>query len=127
MRFRHPRWSAPAREIPRRRDRADRGRERGPIRGWLSRAAVCAALTAPVIAQQLSAFDVVRARARDLARGDPVQRPTNDLPEWLAKLDYDGYRRIRFRPEMSLWAGEDVPFCLQFLHRGYLFREKVPI
>ena len=28
---------------------------------------------------------------------------------------------------MSLWAGEDLPFCLQFLHRGYLFREKMPI
>lgn len=72
-------------------------------------------------------FETVRARATELARSPYAPRPTEDLPEWLAQLDYDGYRELRFRPEASLWGGEDLPFRAQFMHRGYLFRSRVRI
>jgi glucans biosynthesis protein len=83
-------------------------------------------LSAEAFAQDPT-FEMVRARAQDLARKDPLRRATDDLPEWLTKLDYDGYRHIHFRPETALWSGEDIPFTLEFLHRGYLFKERVPI
>ena len=53
-----------------------------------------------------------------------VERKVDDVPEWLKKLDYDGYRRVRFRPDCFLWSGENLPFSIQFHHRGYLFTEK---
>ena len=74
-----------------------------------------------------AAFEQLLQRARDLAQHDFVPREAKDLPEWLGKLDYDGYRNLRFRPEAALWATEDLPFQVQFLHRGYLFPKRVPV
>jgi glucans biosynthesis protein len=95
------------------------------------RRALCAALAifaaAVARAEQPFTLDGLRARAKELAKNDYVARPVNELPEWLAKLDYDGYRRLRFRPETMLWAGDGLPFRMQFMHRGYLFRQKVTI
>jgi glucans biosynthesis protein len=82
--------------------------------------------TAAIQAEPFS-FETVRARALELARSPHVPRATDDLPEWLAKLDYDGYRALRFVPQASLWGGEDLPFRAQFMHRGYLFRSRVRI
>ena len=65
--------------------------------------------------------------ARERAEADHVARKADDVPEWLKKLDYDGYRRLRFRPDCLLWSGEKLPFSVQFHHRGYLFPEKVAI
>jgi glucans biosynthesis protein len=79
-----------------------------------------AALSTP----QDAAWDEMRSRAKTLAERPHVERRVDDLPEWLAKLDYDDYRKLRFRPECMLWAGESLPFCAQFHHRGYIFKEK---
>ena len=83
-------------------------------------------VAAPVL-QEDASWEQLRTRAKDLATRPFVERSVKDLPEWLAKLDYDGYRGLRFRPECMLWAGEPLPFCVQFHHRGYLFKEKTPM
>jgi periplasmic glucans biosynthesis protein len=43
------------------------------------------------------------------------------LPEFLSKLDYDQWRRIRFKPEDSLWRKDQLPFEVQFFHPGSLY------
>jgi glucans biosynthesis protein len=86
------------------------------------RSVPCAAAALGLL--QDAAWDGMRSRAKELAERAFVQRRVDDLPEWLAKLDYDGYRNLRFRPACMLWAGDPLPFCVQFHHRGYLFKEK---
>jgi len=49
------------------------------------------------------------------------------LPEVLHGLTYDQMRNIRFRPEMQIWADENLPFRLALFHLGYLFRQPVEI
>ncbi|MDO9432660.1 MAG: glucan biosynthesis protein [Phenylobacterium sp.] len=68
----------------------------------------------------------VQALARDLARR-AFTPPSKDLPQTLAKLDYDAYRDIRFDPAQALWKAQGLPFQLQFFHRGGLFREQVDL
>ncbi|MFO1151950.1 MAG: glucan biosynthesis protein G [Alsobacter sp.] len=65
----------------------------------------------------------VRALARDLSRRayDPGD---GRVPESLARLSYDQYRDIRFRPEKALLDG---PFRLQLFHAGFLFTQPVAI
>jgi hypothetical protein len=79
------------------------------------------------VAQEPFSFEALRVRARAMAM-QPYQPPqTADLPRWLAELDFDGYRRIRFREETALWSADDLPFRVHFSHRGYLFPTRVPI
>jgi len=66
----------------------------------------------------------VPALARQLASA-PYRPPQATLPPFLAALDYDGYRMIRFKPDRALWRGSPSPFQLQMFHRGALFREPV--
>lgn len=68
----------------------------------------------------------VQAMARDLARR-PYRAPSKDLPPALSNLSYDDYRNIRFRPAKAQWKPENLPFNLQFFHRGGLFRERVDL
>jgi glucans biosynthesis protein len=69
--------------------------------------------------------DVVR-RARDIAALPYDASPPN-LPEPLARLDYDSYRDIRFRPDKSLLANSGGPFRLQMFHPGFLFTRPVTV
>lgn len=73
-------------------------------------------------------FDPVNVRqmARDLAQ-KPYQAPDTSLPDGLKNLDYDKYRKIRFVPEKALWRGENLPFQIQFFHRGFFFSNRVDI
>lgn len=85
-------------------------------------------VVAPYAAAQAPfSLDVLRATAREMATRPFRPLPVDDLPGWLAQLDFDGYRKIQFRNETTLWADEELPFRLQFSHRGYLFRQRVPI
>lgn len=71
-------------------------------------------------------FAAVVRRAQDLAQGSYApDRPP--LPDYLANLDYDKHRDIRFRPDQSLWRAEGLPFQVQFFHRGFLFEDRVKI
>ncbi len=96
-----------------------------PLFGSLARVALLV-LAAPLL-QDDASWEQLRTRAKDLATKPFVERSVKDLPEWLAKLDYDGYRGLRFKPECMLWAGEPLPFSVQFHHRGYLFKERAPM
>lgn len=56
----------------------------------------------------------VLARAR-AAR--PYEAPP-PLPDALARLSYDEYRDIRFRPQRALWRADSLPFEVMFFHLG---------
>ncbi|WP_460450879.1 OpgD/OpgG family glucan biosynthesis protein [Alsobacter sp. SYSU BS001988] len=69
--------------------------------------------------------DVIR-RAREIATG-PYEANPPPLPESLAKLDYDSYRDIRFRPDKALLGGAGAPFRMHMFHPGFLFTRPVVV
>lgn len=70
-------------------------------------------------------FVSIQSRAKDLAN-KPYSAPNRDtLPAWMNSLSYDQYRDIRFNPNQSLWATDNLPFRAMFFHPGYLYREPV--
>jgi periplasmic glucans biosynthesis protein len=74
-----------------------------------------------------SFFDHLRLQAMASAREPRAVPEHPELPEFLRDLDYDGYQRIRFRPEQSLWHNESPQFQVQFFHPGYLYQDPVRI
>lgn len=72
---------------------------------------------------QPALFDAITSRAKILAKGNfkPV---VTHIPEALAKMDYDQYRSIRFRPDSSLWRNESQ-FEVQLFHAGFLYKEPI--
>lgn len=77
---------------------------------WLTCLAAVAARAAPF------GFDDVAAQAQALA-AKPWQAPP-PLDARRAGLDYDAYRRLRFRPAQALWRSK--PFQMQFFPQGRL-------
>ncbi|MEW6166939.1 MAG: glucan biosynthesis protein G [Pseudomonadota bacterium] len=71
----------------------------------------------PSAAQAVFGLDDVAERARELAKKN-YRAPDNELPDSLARLSYDDYRKIRFRPEHAIWRNTKLPFELQLLHVG---------
>jgi glucans biosynthesis protein len=85
------------------------------------------AVTPPPAPPQVQTFDF--ATLDRIARDRAAKRYTNAsprLPERLAKLGYDQYRDIRFRPGAALWRGQSM-FEVQFFHRGFNFERRVNI
>ena len=72
-------------------------------------------------------FDDLRQRARALALEPASERRKLQLPKPIAKLTYDQWRQIRFRPDASLWRNEPGRFEVQFFHPGFTFVEGVKI
>ncbi len=70
-------------------------------------------------------YDYVVRRARDLA-ALPHEAP-HPLPESLAKLDFDSWRDIRFRPDRALLQAPGSNFRLQTFHPGFLYTRPVTI
>jgi glucans biosynthesis protein len=70
----------------------------------------------------------VTRRAEERARS-PFHSPRAELPEVLRqdKLDYDNYRKIRFRKDRDFWAGTGLPFRVEFFAPGYIYQEPVRI
>jgi glucans biosynthesis protein len=106
-------------------------------RALLAGAAGTAALAAagfagPALAQQglklgsaeAFSFEGLKARARDLA-GKPYEPPPNPKPDVLEKIDYDAHGKIRFKPELALWAGGPSPWPVTFFHLGRYFQKPV--
>ncbi len=79
----------------------------------------------PVSAPRFSFDDVVR-RARDLA-ALPYDSTPSQLPEAIAKLDFDLWRDVRFRPEKAFLGANGGSFRLQPFHLGHLYRRSVTI
>lgn len=72
-------------------------------------------------------FSDIQSRARDLANKPFVPPDKDSLPAWMNNLSYDQYRDIRFNPNQSLWAADNLPFRAMFFHPGYLYREPVTL
>ena len=70
-------------------------------------------------------FSRVIKKAQDLA-AQAYQPPQDNLPGALARLTYDQYRDIRFRPERALWHGQAL-FNVQLFHLGFLYHDPVTI
>jgi periplasmic glucans biosynthesis protein len=80
----------------------------------------------PVAATEIAQpalFDAIAARAKLLAKRD-YKAVESHIPDALAKMDYDQYRAIRFRPEAALWRNESL-FEIQLFHAGFLYREPI--
>jgi periplasmic glucans biosynthesis protein len=69
-------------------------------------------------------FDAMKARARELARG-PYVAPPRPMPEILRQIDYDAHGKIKFRPELALWAEGPGEFPVTFFHLGQFFQDPV--
>jgi periplasmic glucans biosynthesis protein len=69
-------------------------------------------------------FDRLKGRALDLAKAGyaPPPRPAPDV---LEAIDYDAHGKIRFRPELSLWADGPSPYPVTFFHLGRFFQRPV--
>lgn len=83
----------------------------------------------PIIAAPAEAtpdpwFGRLSQAAKARAQADYAPAP-DDLPEFLANLDYVGYREIEFRRDKTLFAGR--PFELQFFHRGGYHPRRVSV
>ena len=65
-------------------------------------------------------FDYARLKgiARALA-GRPYKPASEQLPAAIARLDWDHWQAIRYRPERSLWAGEGLRYQIRFAHLGF--------
>ncbi len=62
-------------------------------------------------------LDTVTQIARERAQ-TAWQAPSTQLPDALAKLDYDGTRDIRFNTDRALWRDAGLPFEAMFFHPG---------
>jgi glucans biosynthesis protein len=72
-------------------------------------------------------FQELTQRARALAAEPARPRPKLELPKEIAKLTYDQWRKIRFRPEKSLWRDDPGRYEVQFFHPGFTFLEGVAV
>jgi glucans biosynthesis protein len=69
-------------------------------------------------------YGLVQNLAKELA-GNPFQPISRDLPAFLAELNYDQYRNLRFHPNKSLWRDNRLTFEVQFFPRGWNFRDHI--
>jgi glucans biosynthesis protein len=72
-------------------------------------------------------FEELKQHARALAAEPARPRAKLELPREIAKLTYDQWRKIRFRPEKSLWRDDPGRFEVQFFHPGFTFLEGVAV
>src|SRR5262245_53710591 len=59
----------------------------------------------------------LKGQARALA-ARPYLPPQDALPPAVARLDWDHWQAIRFRPQRALWADQPLPFRIEFFHLG---------
>ncbi|MGH8226740.1 MAG: glucan biosynthesis protein [Steroidobacteraceae bacterium] len=65
-------------------------------------------------------FDYARLKGVARARaGAPYKAPPHRLPPAVAKLDWDHWQAIQYRPEHALWAGEGLRYRIEFAHLGF--------
>ena len=79
-----------------------------------------------VQAPALFGFDDVVKRAHDLA-SVPFDARSPELPEAVAKLDFDAWREIRFRPDKALLGNLGGPFRLHTFHLGHVYKTPVTV
>jgi len=70
-------------------------------------------------------FESVQRLAQQRAE-EPYRESGDKLPDSLAKISYDDYRDIRFRPDSSLWRNQSL-FEVEFFHRGATYDKRVNV
>lgn len=70
-------------------------------------------------------FEQVAAKAKQLS-AEPFKAPPI-VPEWLAKINYDQWRDIRFRTDQTFWREPPGPFQMQLFHPGLFYDRTVAI
>jgi glucans biosynthesis protein len=71
-------------------------------------------------------FAEASARAAALAAA-PYATPAADLPEAFHGADYDAYRKLRPRPDRTVWGTAGNPFGVLPLPRGWLYPHAVNV
>ncbi|MDX5403384.1 MAG: glucan biosynthesis protein, partial [Rhodobacterales bacterium] len=79
--------------------------------------------TSTAAAPQQFSFDILTEEMRALAAAPHVA--PEPVGGFLADLDYDDYRLVRFRPDRMRWASETSTLALAAFPMGWLFREPV--
>ncbi|RDJ21782.1 glucan biosynthesis protein D [Bosea caraganae] len=69
-------------------------------------------------------FDALKTRAKELA-AQPYAPPPPPPADILERIDYDAHGKIKFKPEMALWANGPSPWPVTFFHLGRYFRKPV--
>ena len=91
-------------------------RHRPARSGVLAFVACALILLAPPALAAAFGFDDVSAEAQTLAQS-PWRKPP-PLDARRANLEYDEYRKLRHRPDRSLWRSQKLPFQMQFFTTG---------
>lgn len=71
-------------------------------------------------------YDDVVKKAREAVTA-PFDSATPALPDPIARLDFDTWRDIRFKPERALLNSPGSPFRLQVFHPGFLYKRPVTV
>ena len=74
---------------------------------------------------QRFSHELVISAARELAQSDFI--PMEPVPEALLELDYDEYRRIRYRKDAAVWGDTPTRFSVEFFAPGNLYDSGVDI
>lgn len=72
------------------------------------------------------ASDHVRKLAEEMAARE-FAKPRVEMPEPFGALSADQYRDIRFRPEATIWRGENLGYEVQLFPMGWLYDTPVEI
>lgn len=92
--------------------------------GLMAQPALAHEEAAPSAADVL--FQIISEKAAALAAA-PYAPPASDLPAVFSGLDYDGYRKLRPRPETTAWGEAGNPFGVLPLPRGGLYGDAVGV
>lgn len=84
-----------------------------------------AAQPTPAVQPKFRYDDVVK-RARELGT-QPFEVNPSPLPDPIARLDFDAWRDIRFRPDRALFGAQNSPFRMQLFHPGFLYRRPMTV
>jgi glucans biosynthesis protein len=98
----------------------------GPTHAEGTAQAVSAALADPAMPVTTGTSEMVKELALRLA-AKPFAAASLKLPPALAKITYDQYRDIRFRPDQAIWRGEGLGYELQLFAAGWLYTAPVEI
>lgn len=75
-------------------------------------------------ASQNFSFEQLQKLARDMA-GKAYTPPPRPAPEIVQKIDYEAHGKIRYKPEMALFAEGPGAFPVTFFHLGQYFQKSV--
>ena len=71
-------------------------------------------------------FDLLKARARDMARS-PYVGPPRPAPQVVQKINYEEWGKIKFRTDHALFGDGPGRFPVEFFHLGLFFQKAVDV